>query len=114
MAPRSVTYTLARATRKVPGLRRVPIGILIGAAEVGLMARDHLRQLTPDERRRLTELVREGRGRPTRLQARDRRELEQLLDKLQARALFGEAALRMSPVPLPRRLVLGPRRARRR
>lgn len=98
----------------MPGLRRVPVVALLSTAELALVARDHLRQLTPQERRRLVELVRIGRGRRRRLTPAQRGELEQLLDKLEARTLVGDAVTRLSPVPLPRRLVYGPGRRQRR
>lgn len=105
----SITHSLAAASRRVPGLRRVPVVALVGAAELALIARDHLARLTPAERRRLVVLVRTGRGRPSRLNRGERRELEALLDKLEARVLVGDAVNRLSPVPLPRRLVYGRR-----
>jgi hypothetical protein len=101
--PRSVTHVAGR----VPGLRRLPVVALVGAAEVALMARDHLMQLTPNERRRLVTLVRIARGRRHRLSGSEQRELRGLLDKLEARALVGDAVGRLSPVPLPRRLLYG-------
>ena len=73
------------------------------------MARDHVARLNPRERRRLVVLVRVGRGRRSRLTAAERVELEALLAKLQPRLLVGEAVNRLSPVPLPRRLVFGPK-----
>jgi hypothetical protein len=83
--------------------------MLISAAEVALLARDHLMRLTPEERRRLAALVRTGRGRRSRLTGAQRRELERLLDKLEARTLLAETATRLSPVRLPRRLLYGRR-----
>lgn len=105
-----VTHSLGKATERIPGLRRVPVVKLLAAAEVAVLARDHLMRLTPAERRRLVTLVRIGRGRRSRLTGRERRELEDLLSKLDARTLLGEAVDRLSPVPLPRRLVYGRRR----
>jgi hypothetical protein len=104
-----MTKTLGAATRRVPGLRRVPVVVLIAAGEVALLARDHLMRLTPEERRRLVTLVRAGRGRSSRLTSAQRRELERLLDKLEARTLLGDAVTKLSPVRLPRRLVYGRR-----
>jgi hypothetical protein len=83
--------------------------MLISTAEVALLARNHLMRLTPEERHRLVGLVRAGRGGRSRLTAAERRELERLLDKLEARALLGHAVTRLSPVHLPRRLVYGRR-----
>lgn len=102
-----VTHSLGHVTGRVPGLRRIPVVKLLAAAEVALLARDHLKRLTPAERRRLVTLVRTGRGRRSRLTAGQRRELEGLLGKLEPRVLVGEAVDRLSPVPLPRRLVYG-------
>jgi hypothetical protein len=105
-----VTHSLGRVSERVPGLRRVPVVRLLAAAELALLARDHVKRLSPAERRRLVTLVRVGRGRRSRLGDRDRRELEALLSKLEPRILMGEAVDRLSPVPLPRRLVYGARR----
>jgi hypothetical protein len=104
-----VTRTLGKATGRVPGLRRVPVVKLLSAGEVALLARDHLMRLTPAERRRLVTLVRAGRGRRSRLTDADRRDLEHLVAKLEPRLLVGEAVDRLSPVPLPHRLLFGAR-----
>ncbi|HET9103301.1 MAG TPA: hypothetical protein VFN55_08090 [Solirubrobacteraceae bacterium] len=94
----------------MPGLRRLPIFKLISIAEIGLLARDHLLRLSPQERRRLLELLREARGRPSRMSTTERDELAALVARLEPRLLAGEAADRISPVPLPRRVVRGRRR----
>jgi hypothetical protein len=107
VSPGVVTHTLARAAKRVPGLRRVPIVKLLAAAEIAVLAHDHLGRLTPAERRRLVALVRAGRGRRGRLTARERGELERLLTALAPRQLMGDAVDRLSPVPLPRRLLYG-------
>jgi hypothetical protein len=108
-----VTRSLGRATERVPGIRRIPVVKLLSAAEIALLAHEHLMRVTPTERRRLVTLVRVGRGRRARLTKAERDELEQILDKLQPRVLVGEAVDRLSPIPLPRRLVHGPRATRR-
>lgn len=102
-----VTHTLGRATERVPGLRRLPVVKLLSAAEIALLARDHINRLTPGERRRLLALVRLGRGRRSRLTDTERAELETLVAKLAPRELMGDAVDRLSPVPLPRRLLYG-------
>jgi hypothetical protein len=102
-----VTHALGRATEHVPGLRRLPMLKLLSAAEVALLARDHLARLTPAERRRLVALVRTGRGRRSHLTPKEREELEGLVVKLAPRQLMGDAVNRISPVPLPRRLLYG-------
>jgi hypothetical protein len=100
---------VGRAPGRVPGLRRIPLIQLLSAAELAMLARDHLTRLTPLERRRFLSLIRIGRGRRSRLTEDERDELEGLLLKLQPRLLVGEAIHRLSPLPLPRRLVFGPK-----
>lgn len=108
-----VINSLSRATRRVPGLRRVPVVRLIAVAELGMLARDHYLHLSPYERRRLLVLVRAAKGRPSSLRRPEREELTELVAKLEPRFLAGEAVGRLSPVPLPRRLIHGPDRSRR-
>ncbi len=69
-------------------------------------------RLTPDERRRLYRLMRTARGRPSSLSDRERDELSDLVAKLEPRLLAGEAASRLSPVPIPKRITHGPRKNR--
>jgi hypothetical protein len=107
LPPRTVTHTLGHAVERVPGLRRIPVVKLLAAAEIALIAHDHLGRLTPAERRRLLVLVRTGRGRRSRLTAGQREELEGLLVKLAPRQLMGDAVDRLSPLHLPRRLLYG-------
>jgi hypothetical protein len=102
-----VTHAVVKATERVPGLRRIPVFKLLSAAEIALLARDHVGRLTPGERRRLVALVRTGRGRRARLTPKERAELEQLLVTLAPRELLGDTVDRLSPVPLPRRLLYG-------
>ena len=105
-----VNRSVGKVANKVPGLRHIPVARLLSAAEVALLARDHLQQLSPAERRRLVHLVRVGRGRRNRLTPRERAELERLAAKLEARLFVGHAVQRLSPVPLPHRLLYGRRR----
>ncbi len=58
-----IARSLARAVGNVPGLRRVPVLKLLAAAEIALLAHDHVMRLDREERRRLFELIRIGRGR---------------------------------------------------
>jgi hypothetical protein len=106
--PRSVsTRLLARGARGIPGLKRLPMFKLLAFAEIALLARDHVSRLEPAERRRLLELVRQGKGRARNLSEPERDELAALLAKAEPRRFAGLAADRLSPVPLPRRLVNG-------
>src|SRR5579875_4178194 len=99
MPSRLINRSLAKATTRVPGVRRIPVVALLSAAEVAILAREHFQRLTPAERRRLLTLVRTGRGRTNRLTPRERRELEGLLARLEPRQLLGDAAGKLSPVP---------------
>ena len=100
---------LARGIGRVPGLKRLPIFKLLAVAEIAIMARDHLGRLEPAERRRLLDLVRQGRGRGRNLTPPEREELAKLVAKVEPRRFAGMAADRLSPVPLPRRITHGPR-----
>lgn len=88
-------------------MRRVPVMKLLVLAEVLLLARDHLGKLQPEERRRLVELVRLGRGRRRNLTPSERDELSRIIAKAEPRLFVGLVAERFSPVPLPRRIVRG-------
>jgi hypothetical protein len=102
-------HALAHGSEHLPGLRRLPVLKLLAIAEVMLLAREHVTRLEPRERRRLVELVRTGRGRRRNLTPEQRAELARLIDKVEPRLFIGEAADRLSPVPLPRRVVRGRR-----
>lgn len=99
-----------RLVSRLPGLRRLPMFKLLALAEIALLARDHLGRLDPAERSRLLHLVRTGRGRTRNLSDAEREELATLVAKVDPRRFAGLAADKLSPVPLPRRLVEGPPR----
>jgi hypothetical protein len=101
---------LTRMISRMPGLRRLPMFKLIAIAEIAVLARNHVGRLSGDERRRLIELVRRGKGRGSNLAAGEREELAALVAKVEPRLFAGMAADKLSPVPLPRRLVEGSRR----
>jgi hypothetical protein len=65
---------------------------VIAAIEIGWLANRHWRHLDREERRRARELLVKSRGRPSRLNARERREAEAILDKLDYPGLGGRAA----------------------
>src|SRR4051812_22768087 len=109
--PRPLSHrTTARIAARVPGLRRMPVLKVLALAEIALLARDHVSRLDPQDRRRLLELVRKGHGRTRNLNDDERAELYALLAKAEPRRFAGMAADRLSPVPLPRRIVEGPAR----
>ena len=103
-------YVVKRIVSRLPGLRRLPVFRLLAIAEIALLARDHMARLEPAERRRLIELVRLGKGRARNLSDDNRAELAALVAKVEPRLFAGLAADKLSPVPLPRRLVEGPHR----
>jgi hypothetical protein len=66
---------------------------LLAAAEVVVAIRNHLTdRLSEKERRRIVEIVRSSRGRPSNLDDRERRELQELLGKIEPRELLGTVA----------------------
>lgn len=97
-------------TRRVPGLRHIPVVRLLAIAEIALIAHDHVTRLEPQERRRLVRLVRIGRGRSRRLSETEREELRRLVAKAEPRLFAGEVAEKLSPVKLPQRIVRGRQR----
>jgi hypothetical protein len=101
---------LARGATRVPGLKRLPVLKVLALAEIALLARDHVSKLDGTERRRLVELVRKGRGRTRNLTPEERDELTALVAKAEPRRFAALAADRLSPVPLPKRLLHGPSR----
>ena len=101
---------VARGVSRIPGLKRLPVLKLVAIGEIALIARSHAMKLTPEERRRLIALVRKGRGRRTKLSLDERDELSRLVAKAEPRLFAGLVADKLSPIPLPRRLVRGRRR----
>src|SRR5688500_8166541 len=79
-------------------VRRLPLFKVIAIVQLALLARRHLGALTPAERRRAAQLVRQAR----KLTPAERHELIDIASKLEPRAFAGAAADHLSPVPLPR------------
>jgi hypothetical protein len=73
-------------------IRHVPLAKLLIAGELLMLAREHVLKLEADERRRLIQLVRKGRGRKGNLSEDERRELARLLEKVEPRLFMGNAA----------------------
>jgi hypothetical protein len=85
----------------VATLKAIPVARLLAAAEVALLVRQHVLRLEPAERRRVIQLVRQGRGRPRNLSDRERRELARLLQKMEPRDFVNTATKRLTGVSLP-------------
>lgn len=81
---------LRRAPARVAGRRVAPWLILL---DLSREARDHwTAQLTPRQRKRLIELLRQSGGRPGTLSARERREFDRLVGQLDLKGLVKHAA----------------------
>jgi hypothetical protein len=79
------------------------------AAEIAAMAWTHLAMLNGVQRRRLLALLGRARGRPGSLSDSEREELRALVAILQPRLFLGAATSRLSPLPVPKRVLYGPR-----
>jgi hypothetical protein len=90
--------------------KAVPLARLLLVGEVALMTGQHLKKLNVEERRRLGLLVLGSARKRGTLSASERMELLRLVAKLEPRLLFGTAVRRISPVPIPRRILYGKRR----
>ena len=79
------------------------------------MANRHWHLLEPEERKRLIELAKKSKGRPSRLSAGEREEADVLLNKLEYARLGGSVARTVLPFrPLARLVEFGLGRAGRR
>ena len=66
---------------------------LLAAAEVVVAVRNHVSdRLTPKERKRMVEIVRSSKGRPSNLSDRERKELRALLGKVEPSELAKKVA----------------------
>jgi hypothetical protein len=98
------------ASKLVATAKFIPLARLLAAARILMLARQHWHKLEPAERRRMMLLVRQTHGRPRNLSSGERLELARLIAKADPRLFAGLVAQRFSPVPLPGRVVRGPRR----
>ena len=78
---------------------------VVALAEIAVITRSHWRRLEPEERRRLIELARRSKGRPSKLSARERREAADLLEKINYARLGGSVAATLLPFRSLGRLV---------
>jgi hypothetical protein len=74
------------------------------AAELAVLLRHHWKRLDEREQKRLPELVRKSKGRPSNLTIREKRELRKMVDKIGPRELAVGAADKVSPVGIPNRI----------
>jgi hypothetical protein len=81
-------------------LRKVPLVKLVAVAEVIVLANEHVHKLESQERRRLLELVKRGKARPSHLSTRERRELTALLAKAEPKQFVGRAVFKLTGIPL--------------
>jgi hypothetical protein len=93
-------------------VKGVPIGRLLLLGDIALRARRHVALLNAEERWRLAALVASGATRRGALSRRERAELVLLVAKMEPRVFVGIAVSRMSPVPIPRRVLTGKRTRR--
>ena len=93
--------TLRRSGKLLPFARVLLIG------ELALQAGRHFGKLEPAERTRLLVLLGRTRGRPTSLALHERAELLALVAKMEPQVFTATAVGRLSPVPVPRRMVEG-------
>ena len=84
--------------RRIPVVKRIPVARLVILAEVAMLAGEHVGRLTPRERRRVLELLRRGRGRPSNLSQRERAELATLVAKAEPKLFARSVARKFSPI----------------
>ena len=87
----------------------IPVARLLLAGELALIAHRHLTRLDRVQRRRMFTLLARSRGRARRLSVAERGELALLLARLEPRLFLGTAIRRLSPVPVPKRVLYGRR-----
>jgi hypothetical protein len=104
---------MLRLALRTPWLKRlsrgVPVARLLLLGEIALIARRHITRLDRSDRRQLIALLLRARGRSARLSYGERAQLAGLIARLEPRLFLGSALARLSPVPLPKRLLYGPR-----
>jgi hypothetical protein len=83
----------------------LPLARLLMLAELAVDAGHHIAKLEPADRTRMLVLLRKARGRPGTLAADERDELMALVSQMEPHVFLGTAATRLSPFPVPRRLI---------
>lgn len=87
----------------------IPLAPLLLAGEMTMIAGRHIAKLDGTQRRRLIALLGQARGRPSSLTEEERREVLALLAVLEPRLFLGSAVRTISPLPVPKRILYGPR-----
>ena len=93
------------ASKLLQSYRAIPMAKLLTAAQLVMIARRHWLRLEPHERRRLFTLVRVATGRRGGLTPAERFELARLISKADPKLFAGLVVQKLSPVPLPKRMV---------
>lgn len=69
--------------------------LLLTLAEVAVLLKEHLDRLSPKERQRLVEIVKDSKGRPKNVSDREREEIKRMIEKIGpaelARGVAGKA-----------------------
>jgi hypothetical protein len=89
--------------------RTIPLAPLLLAGEMTMIATRHIAKLDGSQRRRLVSLLGKARGLPGNLTEEERREVLALLAVLEPRLFLGSAVRTISPLPVPKRILYGPR-----
>lgn len=84
----------------------VPLARLLLIAELAVQAGRHVAKLEPSERTRLLGLLGRARWHPGVLTEDERHELFELVGKMEPQVFLAGAVTRLSPVPIPRRLLV--------
>lgn len=83
---------------RIPLVKKIPVARLVILAEVAMIAGEHVGRLSPRERRRVLELLRRGRGRPSNLSQRERAELATLVAKAEPKLFARSVVRKFSPI----------------
>ena len=95
---------LARAAKRLPLVKRLPLARIVIAAELAMLAKTHYERLSQPERRRLVILLKDATGQPRNMSDRDHNEFERLVAKLEP-SLFARAAVeKFSPTGTGKRI----------
>jgi hypothetical protein len=89
---------MAPLLNRLPLVKKLSVAKLVIVAEVAMLAGEHVGRLSPRERRRVFELLRRGRGRPSNLSQKERAELALLVAKAEPKLFARSVAKKFSPI----------------